>query len=44
MVLTDTGLPIPQAVLERVAATLRAAAVDDEGRRLLEAGRLTAEL
>jgi hypothetical protein len=42
--LTDTGRPASQAVLERVAATLRAAAADDEGRRLLEAGRLTAEL
>jgi hypothetical protein len=43
-VLREAGRPVPQATLERVAATLRAAAVDDEGRRLLEAGRLTAEL
>ncbi len=42
--LQDAGRPAPQAILERVAATLRAAAVDDEGRRLLEAGRLAAEL
>jgi len=31
-------------MLERVASTLRAAAVDDQGRRLLETGRLTTEL
>lgn len=43
-VLQDAGRPAPQAMLERVAATLRAAAVDDQGRRLLEAGRLTTEL
>ena len=43
-ILQTAGRPAPQAMLERVAATLRAAAVDDEGRRLLEAGRLTAEL
>jgi hypothetical protein len=43
-VLQDAGRPASQAMLERVAATLRAAAVDDEARRLLEAGRLTAEL
>jgi hypothetical protein len=42
--LQAAGRPAPQAMLERVAATLRAAAVDDEGRRLLETGRLTAEL
>lgn len=42
--LQTAGRPAPRAMLERVAATLRAAAVDDEGRRLLEAGRLTAEL
>jgi hypothetical protein len=33
-----------EAVLRRVEATLRAAAVDDEARRLLEEGRLTREL
>jgi hypothetical protein len=43
-ILQDAGRPASQAMLERVAATLRAAAVDNEGRRLLEAGRLTAEL
>jgi hypothetical protein len=43
-VLQDAGRPASPAVLERVASTLRAAAVDDEGRRLLEAGRLTGEL
>jgi hypothetical protein len=43
-VLRDAGRPASQAMLERVGTTLRAAAVDDDGRRLLEAGRLTAEL
>jgi hypothetical protein len=43
-VLQDAGRPASQSMLERVAATLRAAAVDDEGRRLLEAGRLTTDL
>jgi hypothetical protein len=43
-VLREAGRPAPQAMLERVASTLRAAAVDDQGRRLLETGRLTAEL
>jgi hypothetical protein len=43
-VLREAGRAAPQTMLERVAATLRAATVDDEGRRLLEAGRLTAEL
>jgi hypothetical protein len=43
-VLQAAGRPTPQAMLERVAATLRAAAVDDDGRRLLAAGSLTAEL
>jgi hypothetical protein len=43
-ILEDAARPASQAMLERVAATLRAAAVDDEGRRLLETGRLTAEL
>jgi hypothetical protein len=33
-----------EAVLRRVEGTLRAAAVDDEARRLLEEGRLTREL
>jgi hypothetical protein len=43
-VLADAGRPASPAMLERVAATLRAAAVGDDGRRLLETGRLTAEL
>ena len=43
-VLAGSGRPATQAVLERVAATLRAAAVSDEGRELLESGRLTTEL
>lgn len=43
-VLLAAGRPAPQAMLERVAATLRAAAVDDDGRRLLAAGSLTTEL
>jgi hypothetical protein len=42
--LQEARRPASQAMLERTAATLRAAAVDDEGRRLLEAGRLTTEL
>jgi hypothetical protein len=43
-VLADAGRPPTAAVLERVGTTLRAAAVTDEGRVLLETGRLTAEL
>jgi hypothetical protein len=43
-VLASAGRPTTQAVLERVAVTLRSAAVSDEGRQLLESGRLTAEL
>jgi hypothetical protein len=43
-VLQEAGRPSSQAMLDRVTTTLRAAAVDDEGRPLLEAGRLTAEL
>jgi hypothetical protein len=42
--LQEAGRPASQAMLERTAATLRAAAVDDEGRRLLETGRLATEL
>jgi hypothetical protein len=42
--LASAGRTATQAVLERVAATLRAAAVSDEGRELLESGRLTTEL
>jgi hypothetical protein len=43
-ILADAGRPATPAVLERVGTTLRAAAVTDEGRALLETGRLTAEL
>jgi hypothetical protein len=43
-ILADTGRPATAAVLERIGTTLRAAAVTDEGRVLLETGRLTAEL
>ena len=43
-VLASAGRPATQAVLERVSATLRAAAVSDDGRQLLESGRLTTEL
>ena len=43
-VLAADGRPATPAVLDRVAATLRAAAVTDEGRMLLETGRFTAEL
>jgi hypothetical protein len=43
-VLKESGRPATQTMLDRVAGTLRAAAVTDEGRRLLKAGRLTGEL
>ena len=43
-VLASAGRPATQAVLERVSATLRAAAVSDDGRQVLESGRLTTEL
>ena len=43
-ILADAGRPATQAVLDRVGTTLRAAAVTDEGRVLLETGRFTAEL
>jgi hypothetical protein len=43
-VLADAGRPATPAVLERIGSTLRAAAVSDDGRALLEAGRLTSEL
>jgi hypothetical protein len=43
-VLGRADRPATAAVLDRVRTTLRAAAVTDEGRRLLETGRLTAEL
>jgi hypothetical protein len=43
-VLDDAERPATAAVLDRIGTTLRAAAVTDEGRALLESGRLTAEL
>lgn len=43
-VLRDAGRPATQGTLDRIAATLRAAAVSDEGRTLLESGRLTTDL
>jgi hypothetical protein len=43
-VLKKAGRPATQAVVDRIARTLRAAALTDGGRRLLEAGRLTTEL
>jgi hypothetical protein len=43
-VLAEEGRPATSAVLDRVGTTLRAAAVAEEGRRLLEEGRLTADL
>ncbi|PWU24842.1 MAG: hypothetical protein C5B48_04360 [Candidatus Rokuibacteriota bacterium] len=42
--LAEAGRPATSATLERVSATLRAAAVDEEGRRLLEQGRLSEEI
>jgi hypothetical protein len=43
-ILKDADRPPTAAVLDRVGTTLRAAAVTDEGRELLETGRLTTEL
>jgi hypothetical protein len=43
-VLRESGRTATQTTLDRIAATLRAAALTDDGRRLLEAGRLTGEL
>jgi hypothetical protein len=42
--LRNEGRSASQAVLERIAATLRAAAVDPDAARLLAAGRLAGEL
>jgi hypothetical protein len=42
--LADAGRPATSAVLDRIGTTLRAAAVTDEGRALLQTGRLTSEL
>jgi DNA repair exonuclease SbcCD ATPase subunit len=43
-ILSQAGHSPNESTLERVASTLRAAAVDDEGRLLLEKGRLTRDL
>jgi hypothetical protein len=43
-ILGEAGRASTQATLDRIAATLRAAAVSDEGRVLLESGRLTTDL
>ena len=43
-ILSQAGHPVSESTLERVATTLRAAAVDEEGRALLEQGRLTGDL
>jgi hypothetical protein len=43
-VLDDAERPATAAVLDRIGTTLRTAAVTDDGRALLESGRLTAEL
>ena len=42
--LEEADRPASAAVVERVARTLQAASVDEDGRRLLKAGRLTQEL
>ncbi len=42
--LDSSSHPATQAVLERIARTLEAAALDEESRPLLKAGRLAAEL
>lgn len=43
-VFDETGRPATAPMIERIARTLQAASVDEDGRRLLEAGRLTEEL
>ena len=43
-VLGEAGRAATQGTLDRIAATLRAAAVSDEGRKLVESGRLTTDL
>lgn len=43
-ILSGAGHPTTESTLERIATTLRAAAVDEEGRALLEQGRLTRDL
>jgi hypothetical protein len=43
-VLEKTGRPVTEATLQRIAGTLQAAAVENDGRELLKAGRLTGDL
>jgi hypothetical protein len=43
-VLASAGHPATEATLDRIRKTLLAVGGDDEGRRLLEAGRLTVDL
>jgi hypothetical protein len=43
-ILSQTGHSASESALERVATTLRAAAVDEDGRAVLERGRLTRDL
>jgi hypothetical protein len=43
-VLDEAGRPATEAMLQRIARTLQAAAVEEDGRRLLKAGRLTEDL
>jgi hypothetical protein len=43
-ILSEEGHTPSENMLDRIATTLRAAAVDDEARTLLERGRLTADL
>jgi hypothetical protein len=43
-ILSEAGHSASESALERVATTLRAAAVDEEGRAALERGRLTRDL
>jgi hypothetical protein len=43
-VLEQAGRPATEAMLQRIAGTLQAAAVENDGRQLLNAGRLTGDL
>ena len=43
-VLEEARRPATEAMLQRIAGTLQAAAVDEDGRRLLKSGRLTEDL
>jgi hypothetical protein len=44
LLLESVGRPASSAVIERIAGSLRAAAIDEQGRSVLKAGRLTGEL